>query len=63
MSTLELVIYTYSIYFLYISALTVRFLTRRYIGEYDHQSGEKDYNADTSDLSICMTYRTYVCVC
>ncbi|EGI66598.1 Ras-related and estrogen-regulated growth inhibitor-like protein [Acromyrmex echinatior] len=23
------------------SALTVRFLTRRYIGEYDHQSGEK----------------------
>ena len=28
------------------SALAVRFLTKRYIGEYDHQSGEKFVNPD-----------------
>lgn len=30
--------------FHYFTALTVRFLTRRYIGEYDHQSGKAPLN-------------------
>ncbi|KOX71844.1 Ras-like protein family member 11B [Melipona quadrifasciata] len=31
------------------SALTVRFLTRRYIGEYDHQSGEEHLDLQTRE--------------
>ena len=37
---LYIVPYTYNILFLH-AALTVRYLTKRYIGEYDHQSGKQ----------------------
>lgn len=43
----------------YVSALTVRFLTRRYIGEYDHQSGKK--SPDARWEALIEKFRNYIC--
>lgn len=43
----------------YVSALTVRFLTRRYIGEYDHQSGEK--NPEARCEALIEKFRNCIC--
>lgn len=47
-------------YFFLISALAVRFLTRRYIGEYDHQTGKCDMMDCINEPQISYTNRNSV---